>query len=315
MRNQSSPPSPALVAGGLAVGVVAVSSAAILIRVAAAPAVAVAFWRCLGGGAVLAPFAARARRGRSPLEAGQWAQLAGSGLLLAVHFALWIGSLSLTTVASSVTLTNMTPLFAGLGSAILLGEPPSRRVWAGVALTVPGAGLVAVGDATGPALGGRALLGDAMALGGAAAMAGYLLVGRSARRRLPTSVYAGAVYGVAAGVLLVAAWATGSALAGYGLATWLALAGLVAGPQMLGHTVFNAVLSAVTATVVAVVAVAEPVGSTLLAWLLLDELPTPLFWAGAPLILAGILVATAPRPRRPATGADRAAAPGGGGAD
>lgn len=294
-RGQSTTGPPAGVVGGLALAVLAVSSAAVLIRVADAPALSVAFWRCLGGAVALAPLALRQRLGRTPLDAAQRRQIVGSGLLLALHFALWIASLSLTTVASSVTLVTMSPLFVGLGAGVFLDEPPGRRVWAGMGLTVAGAVVIGAGDATGVDLGTRALLGDAMAFGGALAVAGYLLVGRAARRRLPTTLYAGPVYGVAAATLAVAALATGAPLTGYDGTTWLALLGLVVGPQLLGHTVLNALLSRVTATVVSVVVLAEPVAATLLAWLLLAELPTALFWVGAPLILAGVAVTTARR--------------------
>jgi len=140
-------------------------------------------------------------------------------------------------------------------------------------------------------VGGRALLGDALAFAGSAAMAGYLLLGRVARRRLPVSTYAASVYGVAAAVLLPACLLTGAALGGYRAGSWLALAAVVAGPQLLGHTVFNGLLARVSATVVAVAILAEPVGATALAWLLLEELPAAAFWLGAPLVLAGVWLA------------------------
>lgn len=277
-----------LVAVGLAVGVVAVSTSAILVRVAEAPALALAFWRCALGAAALAPFAARARRGAAPLDRAQRRQLAWSGLLLALHFAAFISSLSFTTVASSVVLVTMAPLFVGVGAALFLHEPPSRRMWTGIVIATAGALVVGLADLGGAALGRRALLGDALAFAGAALVAGYLLLGRAARSHLPVSVYAGSVYAVAAVVLLIACLLAGADLAGYDRGTWLAIAGLLIGPQLLGHTVFNTLLSRVSATVVAAVILAEPVGSTLLAFLVLAELPSRLFWAGAPLILAGV---------------------------
>lgn len=294
---------PAAVALGLAVGVAAVSTSSILVRVAEAPSLALAFWRCALGAVVLAPFALRARRGAVPLERRQRRQLAWAGVFLAVHFALFISSLSLTTVASSVVLVNASPLFVGAGAALFLAEPPSRRTWAGMALALLGALAIGLADIVGTgtataALGTRALLGDALALGGAGTFAGYLLLGRAARQRLPVSVYAAGVYAVAAVVLLLACVASGAPLLGYDTGTWAAIAGLVAGPQLLGHTVFNTLLSRVSASVVAVAAVAEPLGSTLLAWLLLAELPAPWFWAGAPLVLAGVWLA-ATGARRP----------------
>jgi drug/metabolite transporter (DMT)-like permease len=274
----------------MAVGIVAISFSPILVRVAALPALALAFWRCAAGAALLAPFARRAQLGR--VEAGrvEAARLLAAGVFLAVHFGLWNASLALTSVAASTTLVSCSPLFVGLGGR-LLGEPPSRRAWVGIALAIAGAAVIALGDAARIDTGSRALLGDALAFAGSAAMAGYLLLGRAARRRLPVATYAASVYGVAAAVLLPACLLTGAALGGYRAGSWLALAAVVAGPQLLGHTVFNGLLARVSATVVAVAILAEPVGATALAWLLLHELPAASFWLGAPLVLAGVWLA------------------------
>jgi drug/metabolite transporter (DMT)-like permease len=276
----------------MVVGLLAISTSPILIRVAALPALAMAFWRCLAGAAVLAPFAPR--HTGAALDRADLARLAASGMFLAVHFALWNASLGLTTVAAATTLVSSAPLFVGLGS-ILLGEPPTARAWAGIVLATAGAVVIGAGDAiaNGSVGGGSAaLLGDVLAFGGAVAMAAYLLLGRVARRRLPVSTYAASVYGVAAAVLLPACLLTGSDLGGYEAASWLALAGVVAGPQLLGHTVFNGLLASVSASLVAVVMLLEPVVATGLAWWLFGELPGPSLWAGAPMVLAGVWLAT-----------------------
>jgi drug/metabolite transporter (DMT)-like permease len=273
----------------MAVGVLGISTSPILIRVAALPALAMAFWRCLIGAAVLAPFAPRGRLER--LSRGDLARLAASGVFLAAHFALWNASLGLTTVAAATTLVSCAPLFVGLGS-VFLGEPPGGRAWAGIVLATVGAVAIGAGDASGLGGGPDAVLGDVLAFAGALAMAAYLLLGRVARQRLPVSTYAASVYGVAAATLLPACLLTGSSLAGYPAASWLALAGVVAGPQLLGHTVFNALLATVSASVVAVVLLLEPVVATLLAWWLFDELPGPALWAGGAMVLAGVWLAT-----------------------
>ena len=273
----------------MAVGVVAISTSPILIRVAAMPALALAFWRCLAGAAVLAPFAPRGQVGR--LARGDLLRLAAAGVCLAAHFALWNASLGLTTVAAATTLVSCAPLFVGVGS-VFLGEEPSPRAWAGIVLATAGAVVIGLGDAAGFGAGSGAVLGDVLAFAGALALAGYLLLGRVARRRLPVSTYATSVYGVAAAVLLPACLLTGSSLGGYPAASWLALAGVVAGPQLLGHTVFNGLLATVSATVVALALLLEPVVATGLAWWLFDELPGPGFWAGAPMVLAGVWLAT-----------------------
>jgi len=308
--------SKATVAAWMAVGIAAISTSPILVRVAALPALALAFWRCFAGAALLAPFARRWAGG----ERAEMTRLLAAGVFLAVHLALWNASLALTSVAASTMLVSCSPLFVGLGGR-LLGEAPSRRAWLGIAVAVAGAAVIGLGDAGGGQPGGPrstgappwgspdpsdcptgappwgspdpsgALLGDVLAFAGSAALAGYLLLGRAARRRLPVTTYAASVYGVAAAVLLPACLLTGAALGGYRAGSWLALAAVVAGPQLLGHTVFNGLLARVSATVVAVAILAEPVGATALAWLLLDELPAAAFWLGAPLVLAGVWLA------------------------
>jgi drug/metabolite transporter (DMT)-like permease len=274
----------------MVVGVVAISTSPILIRLAAVPALALAFWRCLAGAAVLAPFARRGRAGG--LARGDLALLGAAGVFLAAHFALWNASLALTSVGAATTLVSCTPLFVGIG-ARFLGEAPGRRTWAGIALATVGAVVIGVSDAlAGPVAGAQAtgasgLLGDVLAFAGAAAVAVYLLIGRVMRQRLPVSTYAASVYGTAAAGLLPACLLTGSSLGGYAAGSWLAVAGVVIGPQLLGHTVFNSLLTSVSATVVSVVLLIEPVGATALAWLLFHELPAAGFWVGAPLVLAG----------------------------
>lgn len=300
MNPDAAPPSAAgrrwpawLVPAALAVGVVAVSSSAILIRVADADPLALAWWRSALGAVALAPVAWRQRRVRLAARHGR--ALVGAGVLLAAHFAVWQASLDFTTVASSTVLVTMSPLFVGVGAAWLLREAPSGRTWSGMVVALAGAAGVALAGAGGGDTAPAPLLGDALAFSGAIAIAGYLLIGRTVRQRLPVGRYAATVYAVAAAVLLVACLAAGIPLSGYDAATWGAIAGLVAGPQLLGHTVFNAALSQVTATTVAIVVLAEPVGATLLAAVLLDELPAPGFWAAAPLVLVGVWLAIARR--------------------
>jgi len=286
---------------GLVVGMVAVSTAAILARIAmgedaslssaapgAAPALAIAFWRTTIGAVALAPAAWRQRRRAPRLAATRRRQLLLGGLALGLHLLLFQGALTLTSVASTVTLNTMSPLFVALGGWWLLGERTSRRAWQGMAVTVAGALVIGVADATGGEVGAAPLLGDAMALGAAIAGSAYLLVGRQVRRDTPTSVYGAAVYGAAGVVLLPVCLATGTPLTGYSTTTWLAIAGIVVGPQLLGHTVFNLLLQVLPATTVAVALLAEPVGAGLLAWLLLGELPPALFALGAPLVLLGV---------------------------
>ncbi len=276
----------------LVLGVVAVSFAAILIRVADAPALALAFWRSLAGALVLAPFALRST---DVVDARQRRDLVLSGVFLAVHFAVFIGAFALTSVASAGVVVATSPVLVGWGAWLWLGQAPSRRTWAGIGLAVAGAVVVGVGDAGSGGTGSNPLLGDLMALGGAVAVSGYLLIGQRSRQRLGVATYGMWVYGTAAAVLAVTSLVAGSALVGFDAVTWWAILGLIVGPQLLGHTIFNQVLNVVPATTVAVVVLSEPVGASLLALLLLAEVPPPLLAVGGPLILAGVYLASTGR--------------------
>ena len=270
----------------LAIGVTAVSFAAILVRLAEAPALAIAFWRNALGAAVVLPFALRAG-----LPSGaQLRGLVAAGTALAIHFGLFIGSLSFTTVASSVVLVSTSPVIVGLWATARRTEAPTGRGWIGIGGASVGAGLVALLDRSSGG-GSAPLLGDAMAFGGAVAVAAYLLVGRSLRRRLPVAAYAGWVYSIAAAILLAVCLATSTPLGlgePYPAPTWWAIAGMVVGPQLLGHTIFTTALGRVSAATVALVTLVEPLGSAVLAAALLGEWPTLGFYVGAPLILGGV---------------------------
>ena len=280
-----------VVLGGLVLGLLGVASSSVLGTIilgdppVAELAFAIAFWRCFGGAVALAPFAWRARS-THPLEVGDARRLAASGAFLAVHFALFLGSLAFTTVASSTTLVTTNPVFVALGGLWFLGERPARRSLVGMGIALAGALALGLGDLLSAPLGPRALLGDAMALGAAVTVSGYSAV----------------VYGTAAALLLVTCLALDVPLGGYTRTQWLGIAGIVVGPQLLGHTVFNTLLSSVPATTVSIVTLAEPVVATFLALVFLGQVPTTAFWLAAPVVLAGLLVALVRRrrPGRPA---------------
>ena len=276
----------------LAVAVAAVSLAAVLIREARAPALAIAFWRTALGAVLFAPgLAHQRRRGSTTPRFPAWWVLA-SGTCLALHFALWIGSLGLTTVASSVTLVTMAPIFVGVLSSGFLGEKVSRYAWLGIGVTVLGAALIGFADGADPGSTSNALLGDGLALAGAAALAGYIVIGRAMRKGgMANSAFVVPTYAVAAVGLGVVSLVAGVELAGYSGRTWLLIGAIVLGPQMLGHGTMTWVLDRLSATTVSVATLAEPIGATFLAWIVLDELPSDLFWLGAPVVLGGLIIA------------------------
>jgi drug/metabolite transporter (DMT)-like permease len=149
--------------------------------------------------------------------------------------------------------------------------------------------VVSLSDAAQQA-GSAPLLGNALALAGALMVAGYWLIGRKIRARLSLVPYVAVVYSLGAITLLVVTLSAQEALTGYTpiVFVWFVLLGLV--PQLVGHSSFNWALARLPATSVAVATLGEPIGSTVLAYLLLDEAVTPLKALGAALILTGIVL-------------------------
>lgn len=292
----------------LTAAVVAISWAGPLVRFATAPALAVATWRLVLCVLMIAAVLAVRGRGAVPrLRAREWALAAAAGLLLAAHFWSWITSLELTSVASSVVLVSTQPLFVAALSVAFLGERPAARQWGGILIGTAGAAVVGWGDW---ALGPTALLGDALALAGAVFASGYLVIGRRLRARLDLWHYTGVVYGIAALALAAAAALhPGVALTGYPAGDWWVFLALAAGPMLVGHTGMNYALRYVPAYLATLVVLAEPIGATLIAWLVpaIGEVPAPRTLLGGGLILGGIALGTIGRrtrtraPRRAAT--------------
>jgi drug/metabolite transporter (DMT)-like permease len=273
--------------------VLATTYAGPIVRFAAAPALAIAFWRLTLVVPITGALAWGEGRGErfdrqvslpSPISPSL---MALSGLLLAVHFWSWIASLRFTTVASSVVLVSLKPVFAWGIAAAWLGEHPTRAEAWGIALAVIGASLIGLGDAR---LSLGALGGDALALLGAVTGAGYYVIGRRVRQTVGIWRYATGVYAVAAAALALLALARHTPLTGFAGRDWAVFGALAAGPMLVGHTGMNYALRHFRATTVNVAALGEPVGATLLAWVIpaIHEVPGRMALGGGALVLVGI---------------------------
>lgn len=286
-RPAAAPPAGELVLLGVAI--IAVSTSAPLIRGAAAPTLAIAFWRNLlalpaVGGWVLARRDERV--GWSHRTKAERRLSRTSGLLLAAHFATWVPSLSFTSVASSVALVATQPVWAAL-IAHRRGEHVARGTWIGIGLALGGALLLTGVDVS---ISGRALFGDLLALVGGMFAAAYVTVGADVRRTVSTGGYALACYSTAAVALLAICLVSGQTMWGYDAETWWAIVGLVIGAQLLGHTLVNRVLRSISPTIVSVAILFEILGATLIARIAFGETPPAAAWPAALLIAAGVVV-------------------------
>ncbi|MGH2354004.1 MAG: DMT family transporter, partial [Chloroflexota bacterium] len=262
------------------------STSPVLVRWAGSvSAVEITFWRLALAAATVAGIGAATR------QAVRWRQLphrrfAVYGVVIALHFFLYIASLFFTTVAHSLALVYTAPLFIAVFSWVFLGERLAARRWLGVLLGVAGVGVLAGFE---PELRTRVLLGDALAIGSAIAFAVYSVIGRAQRAAYPLFDYAAGVYGWGAVWLLpLAVWQ--SQFSDYQLPSALAIFGLGIGPLGAGHTLYNAALRRVPATFVNLITTLEVVGGVALSAALLGEFPSVAALTGAAVVLAGILI-------------------------
>lgn len=305
MNSRNAPPIPPMLA--LSFGILAVSTASIFIRYAQqeAPSLFIAALRLSLAALILAvpAVATRSQELRS-LSKRDFVLALVSGTFLASHFATWISSLEFTSVVSSVVLVTTTPLFVAVLSPLLLREPLSRIAMIGLAIAFIGIMIVALNESCEVSswrfsctsldsfLTGGALQGNLLALAGALSAAIYVIIGRKLRSKLSLLSYIFIVYGMAAVVLVAAMIYAGTPLLNYSPQTYLWVLLLALIPQLIGHTTFNWALGYLSAAFVSITLLGEPIGSTLLAYLILNEVPGILEISGGILILSGILIAS-----------------------
>lgn len=276
----------------LSLAIIAVSMSAPLVHWAKpAPALTVAAVRVCVAAALLALASGRDLAALRRITGRQRLAIAGAGLLLGAHFAVWISSLYLTSTAASVALVATQPVFAGLIAWLALGERVRRREAFGIAIAALGCAALAFGDAGGSS----ALFGDGLALLGALTAAAYLVVGRGVREALPLLPYLAAVNAIAGSLLAIAAIASGSPFTGFPATSYLAMFLCALIPSLVGHTLLNYCVRRVPVHLVSLGILGEPIGASLLALAFFAEQPPGHAVLGGVIILAGIAIGFAGR--------------------
>jgi drug/metabolite transporter (DMT)-like permease len=287
----------------LLIALLAVSTASLFIRFAqtdGAPSLVIAAIRLTIASVILAPIALLRHRDELQSLSRQDLMLGiVSGAFLAVHFATWISSLEYTTVASSVVFVATGPLWVAMLSPLLLNERLTRVAILGLVLAFLGGAIIGLSDACviqnglhcpqlNQVLHGRAMWGNFLALCGAWAVSGYLIIGRKVRAKMSLVPYIFLVYSIGALVLILWVFAAHENLFQYSPEAygWIFLLAII--PQLIGHSTFNWLLKYLSATMVAVTTLAEPIGSSILAFIFLKETPSLAVLLGGVLILIGI---------------------------
>jgi drug/metabolite transporter (DMT)-like permease len=278
----------------LFVGVFSVSFAAVFIRLAEAPPLVIAAYRLTLASLLLIPIASvRSVKELGQLSRRDWLLILLSSSFVALHFALWITSLNYTSIASSVILVTSHPAFVALASYFLWGERLNRLTIGGIVIALVGIVLINYG---GFVFSSRALLGDGLALIAGFAMGTYLLIGGQLRGRIGILNYLTLIYTGAAVILLAAAAVSGQSFFGYSTITYLMLILLALVPQLIGHSSLNLAVRLIPVLFVSVAILGEPIGATLLGWVILNEIPTNNEIIGGVLILGGIFIVLREKP-------------------
>jgi drug/metabolite transporter (DMT)-like permease len=275
----------------LACGIIGVSTGSIFARLADAPALVTAAYRLGLASAILIPLAAwKARDELRNLSFQDYKLATLSGLFLALHFATWISSLDYTAIANSVVLVNTIPLWVGLLNPLITRDRITKSTVISIIVSVIGAGIIGFGDF---ATGGHALRGDLLAVAGAVCAAVYLLFGRNLRRKLSLLSYVAVCYGSAAVILWLIVLFLNLPITGYSAQTVAAFWAMALVSQICGHSSYNWALKWFSTGFVAVALLGEPIGSTIMAYIIFDE---GLTWAklgGGLFVLSAIYIAAA----------------------
>ena len=272
----------------IVVGIVGISLSAIFVRYSTAPSALLAAWRLLWSVILMTPLVLGSGSVRRELWKAdkKSALLSGcSGIFLAIHFILWFDALKKTSVASAATLVCTEVIWVSLGFCLFLKGKIGKKAALAIGITLLGSVLIALADS---GAGEGHLEGDVLAVLAAVASAVYMLFGRSAQKKLSTTVYTYLVYGSCALVLLVICGIQGMGLTGSGANPVIVGFLLALFSTILGHTIFSWALKFYSPSFVSACKLLEPVGAGVLAVFLFGEIPAPAALLGAVLILGGV---------------------------
>lgn len=273
----------------IVIAVLSVSSSAVLVKLAAGvPAGIIANYRLLLAVLIMAPYVLLKYRSElKAIKKKDWLLTTLAGVFLAFHFILWFESLNFTSVASSVVLVTLQPIFAFLGTYFIFGERFSLGAVISMIIALLGSVIISWGDFQ---IGGMALVGDILAFLGAIAITGYFLLGQQLRRSLSLMTYTFIVYGTSSITLIIYNLILKNDFTGYTKSHWLIFLALAIFPTFFGHTIFNWALKWVSTSRISMAIVFEPIGASILAYFILGEVITSSQWLGGFVVIFGLFL-------------------------
>ncbi|MFJ8063581.1 DMT family transporter [Psychrobacillus sp. NPDC096426] len=270
----------------LIISIVAISFAAIFVKWSTAPATILSMYRMILASLLLVPVVWFKREEFQKIAKKEWFLLFFAGLFLALHFALWFGSLKLTTVASSTIILALQPIVALIGGVFLYKERTTTAALTTMGIAVIGAVMVGWGDF---GLSRNAIIGDILSFLSVIAVVGYLLIGQNAVKKVSHWIYSFCVFGFAAIALIVYNFITNVEMGGYDAKEW-GIFVLLAIVPTISHVINNWLLNYVNATTISMSILGEPVGATILAAIFLGERLVGWQIVGGLLVLLGVFM-------------------------
>lgn len=270
----------------LAIGVIAVSTSAILVKVSSAPSGVIAFYRLFFSCLIMAPvFLLKYVSELRLITKRDWLFSIISGVFLAFHFILWFESLNYTSVASSTVLVTLQPLFAFVGAYLFFKERFTAKAICSAIISILGSFIISWGDFQ---MSGTALYGDILALIACALVTAYMMFGQTVRQRVSLITYTFIVYSISSLTLFVYVVLNQEPFVPYPASDWIFFILLALIPTLLGHSIFNWSVKWISASTISMAILFEPVGATILAYYLLGE---NIYWtqvAGGLIIIAAL---------------------------
>ena len=272
----------------IAIGIISVSLSAIFVKWSSAESSIIAFYRMFFTVVLMSPiFFYKYVKELKDVTRKEWIFSSIAGIFLAFHFILWFESLKYTSVASSTVLVTLQPIFAFVGTYVFFKEKVSLKGIIGALVAIVGSFLIAWGDFK---VSGDAFYGDMLALIACALVTGYFLFGQEVRKGMSLTTYTMIVYVVSTIVLFIYCMIDGASFGPYDNNEWLIFLLLAIIPNLLGHNMFNWAIKYVSANVISVSILFEPIGAAILAYFLLSENLSASQLIGGSIVIAGIML-------------------------
>lgn len=268
----------------LVVSIICISLSAIFVKLSDAPSTIMVMYRMFLACLLILPIVYKYRKSFLKIKRKEWAAISFAGIFLAGHFGLWFESLNHTTVASSTLILALQPAIALVGGLVFFKEKIDIRTVAAMGIAFAGVVVVGGGSFGG---GSGALLGNILSFLAVVSVVLYLMIGQRNVKSINHWVYSFLVFLVAGITVAVFNLIGGIAFTGYSGNDWMVFTMLAIFPTG-AHIIFNLLLNYVNTTTVSMSTLGEPIGASILAVILLNEVLTSVEMIGGVLIIAGI---------------------------